>query len=191
MALHGQALGHRLLLGVPQENARHRPLFLCESENWPNEVLVDPVARAGIAAQPSRGRGDQQVLDRAPAGRVVLLVSNFFSSPTMETMITTGDEKHLARAKLRASSLACSPFFSTAQRTAACRAPTKSSRPSPENTWKRQGWVNLWLGAQWAASSNSSIHCRGISVGRYSFTERRVLIAVSASARGRSVVIVR
>src|SRR5882724_3726551 len=78
MALHGQALGHRLLLGVPQENARHRPLFLCESENWPNEVLVDPVARAGIAAQPSRGRGDQQVLDRAPAGRVVLLVSNFF-----------------------------------------------------------------------------------------------------------------
>jgi len=33
MALHGQALGHRLLLGIPQENARHRPLFLCESEN--------------------------------------------------------------------------------------------------------------------------------------------------------------
>src|SRR6266446_10890994 len=65
----------------------------------------------------------------------------------METMITTGDEKHLARAKLRASSLTCSPFFSAAQRTAACRAPTKRSRPSPENTWKRQGWVNLWLGA--------------------------------------------
>src|SRR6266550_3973263 len=80
MALNGQALGHRLVLGVPQENARHQPLFLCESENWPNEVLVDPVARAGIAAQPSRGRGDQQVLDRAPAGRVVLLVSNFFLS---------------------------------------------------------------------------------------------------------------
>src|SRR5882724_12025887 len=57
----------------------------------------------------------------------------------METMITTGDEKHLARAKLRASSLVCSPFFFAAQRTAACRAPTKRSRPSPENTWKRQG----------------------------------------------------
>src|SRR4030095_16902945 len=105
-----------------------------------------------------------------------------------ETMITTGDEKHLARAKLRASSLACSPFFSAPQRAAACRAPTKRSRPSPENTWKRQGWVNLWLGAQWAASSNSSIHSRGISVGRYSFSARRVLIAVSASSRGRSVV---
>src|SRR5258705_176104 len=108
----------------------------------------------------------------------------------METMIRTGDEKHFARAKLRASSLACSLFFSAAQRTAACRAPTKRSRPSPENTWKRQGWVNLWLGAQWAASSSSSIHSRGISVGRYSFTERRVLIAVSASSRGRSVVVV-
>src|SRR4029077_8586713 len=34
-------------------------------------------ARAGIAAQASRGRGDQQVLDRAPAGRVVLLVNDF------------------------------------------------------------------------------------------------------------------
>src|SRR4029450_6357423 len=31
MALHGQALGHSLLLGVPQENARHRPLFLGDS----------------------------------------------------------------------------------------------------------------------------------------------------------------
>src|SRR5918995_4789589 len=77
MALHGQALGHSLLLGVPQENTRHRPLFLCESENWANEVLIDPVARAGIAAQASRGRGDQQVLNRAPAGRVVLLVNDF------------------------------------------------------------------------------------------------------------------
>src|SRR5262245_832112 len=47
MALHGQALGHSLLFGVPQENARYRPLFLCESENWANEVLVDPGARAG------------------------------------------------------------------------------------------------------------------------------------------------
>src|ERR1043166_4469178 len=107
----------------------------------------------------------------------------------METMIRTGDEKHFARAKLRASSLACSPFFSAAQRPAACRPPTNRSRPSPENTWKRHGWVNLWLGAQWAASSSSSIHSRGTSVGRYSFTERRVLIAVSASASGRSVVV--
>src|SRR6266403_4564040 len=107
----------------------------------------------------------------------------------METMIRTGDEKHFARAKLRASSLACSPFFSAAQRTAACRTPTKRSRPSPENTWKRQGCVNLWLGAQWAASSSSSIHSRGISVETYSFTERRVLIAVSASVRGRSVLL--
>src|SRR5262245_39401239 len=104
-------------------------------------------------------------------------------------MIRTGDEKHFARAKLRASSLTCSPFFSAAQRTAACRAATNRSRPSPQNTWKRQGCVNLWLGAQWAASSSSSIHSRGISVGTYSFTERRVLIAVSASVRGRSVVL--
>src|ERR1700754_1072642 len=108
----------------------------------------------------------------------------------METRIRTGDEKHFARAKLRASSLACSPFFSAAQRTAACRAPTKRSRPSPENTWKRQGWVNLWLGAQWAASSRSSIHSGGIWVVRYSFTERRVLIAVIASSRGQPVVVV-
>src|SRR4026207_232206 len=106
----------------------------------------------------------------------------------METIIRTGDEKHFARAKLRASSLAGSPFFSADQRTAACRAATKRSRPAPENTWKRQGWVNLWLGAQWAASSSSSIHSRGTSVGRYSFTERRVLIAVRASASGRSFV---
>src|SRR5688500_12157119 len=77
MAIHGQALRHRLLLGVPQENARHRPLFLCKSENWANEVLVNPVARAGIAAQASCGRGDQQVLNRAPTGRVVLLVNDF------------------------------------------------------------------------------------------------------------------
>jgi hypothetical protein len=77
MALHGEALGQRLLLGVPQENARHRPFFLCESENWANEVLVDPDARAGIAAQASRGRGDQQILNRAPAGREVLLVNDF------------------------------------------------------------------------------------------------------------------
>src|SRR5262247_4436326 len=77
MALYRQALGHSLLLGVPQENARHRPLFLCESENWANEVLVDPGARAGIAPQASRGRGDQQVLNRAPAGREVLLVNDF------------------------------------------------------------------------------------------------------------------
>src|SRR5215475_2939301 len=77
MALYGQALGHSLLLGVPHENARHRPLLLCESENWANEVLVDPGARAGIAAQASRGRRDQQVLNRAPAGREVLLVNDF------------------------------------------------------------------------------------------------------------------
>jgi hypothetical protein len=77
MALHGQALRHSLLLGVPQENARHRPLFLRESENRANEVLVDPGARAGIAAQASRGRGHQQVLDRAPAGREVLLIDDF------------------------------------------------------------------------------------------------------------------
>src|SRR5262244_2275125 len=77
MALHGQALGHSLLLGVPHENARHRPLLLCESKNWANEVLVDPGARAGIAAQTSRGRRNQQVLNRAPAGREVLLVNDF------------------------------------------------------------------------------------------------------------------
>src|SRR5438094_4006408 len=77
MALHRQALGHGLLLGVPQENARYRPLFVRESEDWTNEVLVDPVARAGVAAQASRGRSGQQIFDRAPAGRVVLLVSDF------------------------------------------------------------------------------------------------------------------
>ena len=61
MALHGQTLGHSRLLGVPQENTCDRPFFLRESEDWANEVLVDPIARAGIAAQASRRRGDQQV----------------------------------------------------------------------------------------------------------------------------------
>src|SRR5437773_5051579 len=77
MAFHRQTLGQSLLLGVPQENACHRPLFLCESENRANKVLVNPGARAGIAAQASRARGDQQVLNRAPAGREVFLVNNF------------------------------------------------------------------------------------------------------------------
>ena len=45
MALHRQALGESLLLGVPQENARYRPLFLCEAEDRANEVLIDPVPR--------------------------------------------------------------------------------------------------------------------------------------------------
>src|SRR5262245_43010721 len=93
MALHGQALGHSLLLGVPHENGRHRPLLLCESENWANEVLVDPGARAGIAAQASRGRRDQQVLNRAPAGSAKFSWSTIlFSSPTIETTMMTEDE---------------------------------------------------------------------------------------------------
>ena len=45
MALHRQALGKGLLLGVPQENTGYRPLFLCECENRTHEVLVDPVPR--------------------------------------------------------------------------------------------------------------------------------------------------
>ena len=147
------------------------------------------VAGAGIAAQASRGCGDQQVLDRAPARRVVLLVNNFL------LIAHHGNDDHDRGRKtllpgeselVFAHRLA---LFLRGPRTAACRAATKRSRPAPENTWKRHGWVNLWLGAQWAASSSSSIHSRGISVGRYSFTERRVLIAVSASSRGRSVVV--
>jgi len=54
MALRGQALGHSLLLGVPQENARHRPLFLCESEKLRSSkghVLIVLTAIIGLFAR--------------------------------------------------------------------------------------------------------------------------------------------
>ena len=91
MALHGQALGHGLLLGVPQ-NAAPQPLFSCESENWASEFWS--IRRPCWDSCPGLARSRRPAgSESRTAGREVLLVNDFvLHPPTMETTMMTEDE---------------------------------------------------------------------------------------------------
>src|SRR6266566_1705633 len=68
-----EALRRRGRLGVAQEDAGHGLLVLRQPDDWSERILVDPGARARVARQPARGGRQEEILDGAPAGRVVFL----------------------------------------------------------------------------------------------------------------------